>query len=83
MKKVKLINKSNGVGKESRKPWCRITLSCDAMDGTRSVSDFFVSPSVAAKVASINLDSEVYIQADLDENLHFNISDIREVSVKA
>ena len=83
MVKCKLLNKASGIGKDSGKPWCRLTLGADHADGSRSVSDFFVAPEVATKVASIPLDAAVYITAELDSNLHFNISDIRNADLKS
>jgi len=77
MIKVRLLNKAQGIGKESGRPWCRLTLAADHSDGSRVVNDFFVNPDVATKVASIPLDSAVYITAELDANLHFNVADIR------
>lgn len=77
MVKVKLINKAQGIGKESGKPWCRVTVASDLADGSRAVSDFFVGPAIAVKVSSLPLDSAVYVSADLDDRLHFTISDIR------
>lgn len=84
MIKVKMVNKAHGVGKDSGKPWCRITLASDKTDGTRAMSDFWCNEVVANKVAGIPLDSYVYVSAELDAALHFNISDIRTVdSTKA
>lgn len=83
MVKCKLLNKACGIGKESGKPWCRLTLGADHTDGTRSVADFFVSPEIATKIATIPLDSAVYITAELDANMHFNISDIRSAETTA
>ena len=77
MVKVKLVNRAQGIGKESGKPWCRVTLASDKADGTRVVSDFWCNPNVATKVANIKLDSEVYVSAEIDADLHFGISDIR------
>lgn len=51
MIKTRLINKANGIGKDSGKPWCRITLASDKQDGTRVVSDFWCNQAVADKVA--------------------------------
>lgn len=84
MVKLKLLNKSSGLSKTSGKPWTRITLGCDHSDGSRSVADFFVTPEIAAKLASISLDSQIYVHAELDDRLHFGISDIRstESSIK-
>lgn len=79
MVKLRLINRANGLSKASGNPWCRLTLCCDHADGNRTVSDFFVNPEVASRVASIPLDSLVYVSADLDSKLHFSISDIRPV----
>ncbi len=77
MVKVKLINRFSGVGKDSGKPYCRITLASDKVDGTRAVGEFWCNTTVANKVASIPLDSQVYVSAELDDSLHFGISDIR------
>lgn len=77
MIKVRLLNKAQGIGKTSGRPWCRLTLAADHNDGSRVVNDFFVNPEVATKVSSIPLDSLVYISAELDSNLHFNVADIR------
>lgn len=77
MVKLKLVNCLQGIGKESGKPWCRITLASDKADGTRVVSEFWCNPTVANKVAMIPLDSQVYISAEMDDSLHFNISDVR------
>lgn len=84
MLKTRLINKASGLGKESGKPWCRITLASDKADGTRAVADFWCNQAVADKIARIPLDSYVYVTAELDDALHFNISDLRPVdTVKA
>lgn len=77
MVKVKLINCFAGIGKDSGKPYCRITLASDKDDGTRVVADFWCNQTVANKVAMIPLDSQVYVSAEVDAELHFNISDIR------
>lgn len=77
MVKVKLINRFSGIGKDSGKPYCRVTLASDKPDETRVVGDFWLNPSVASKVATIKLDSEVYVSADIDANLHFSVSDTR------
>ena len=77
MIKVKLLNRAQGIGKDSHKPWCRITLGSDLSDGSRAVGDFFVGPEVAMKVASLPLDTFVYVSADLDDRLHFSIVDVR------
>lgn len=77
MVKVKLLNRAQGIGKDSGKPWCRVTLASDKSDGTRAVYDFWCNPNVASKVATIKLDSEVYVSAEIDADLHFGISDIR------
>lgn len=81
MLRAKLINKANGVGKDSGKPWCRITLASDKMDGTRAVGDFWCNQIVSAKVANISIDTLVYVTTELDESLHFNIVDIRTADV--
>lgn len=83
MVKKKLINKASGIGKDSGKPWYRVTLAADHTDGSRSVGDFFVSPEVGAKFSSIAIDSAVYITAELDSQLHFGISDVRNAEVSA
>ena len=83
MLKTKLVNKASGIGKESGRPWCRVTLAADHSDGTRSVADFFVAPEIATKLAAIPLDSAVYITTELDQNLHFAISDIRSADLKS
>lgn len=77
MVKVKLINRFAGIGKDSGKPYCRITLACDKADGTRAVGEFWCNTTVANKVAGIPLDSQVYVTAELDDSLHYNISDVR------
>lgn len=77
MLKAKLLNKARGIGKDSGRPWCRITISADKADGSRSVNDFFVAQDIATKIDSIPLDANIYVTADLDENLHFSISDVR------
>ena len=79
MNKIKMLNFQQGVGKESGRPWSRITLSCDSENG-RSVADFFVSPEVAAKAATIPFDSTVIVESSLDQKLHFAISDIKMVA---
>lgn len=81
MVKVKLLNRFSGVGKDSGKPYCRITLASDKADGTRAVGEFWCNTTVASKVASIPLDSNVYVSAELDDSLHFSISDVRLVDV--
>lgn len=77
MIKVKLVNCAQGIGKDSGKPWCRVTLASDKADGTRAISDFWCNQTVANKVAMIPLDSLVYVTAELDDSLHYNISDVR------
>lgn len=77
MIKVKLVNCMQGIGKDSGKPYCRVTLASDRTDGTRAISDFWCNQTIANKVATIPLDSYVYVSAELDDALHFNISDIR------
>lgn len=77
MIKFKLLNKARGVGKESGKPWYRITLAADHGDGTRAVTDFFVSSEIAEKIDPIPLDASVFISAALDEYLRFSIIDVR------
>lgn len=77
MIKVKLLNCAQGIGKDSGKPWCRVTFASDKVDGTRSVSDFWCNQTVANKVSAIPLDSYVFVSAELDVDLHFSISDIR------
>lgn len=77
MVKVKLLNRAQGIGKDSGKPWCRVTLASDKTDGTRVVSDFWCNQNVANKVSSIPLDTYVYVSAELDDALHFQISDVR------
>lgn len=84
MLKTKLINKANGIGKESGKPWCRITLASDRSDGSRAIADFWCNPTVANKVAQIPIDSFIYVIAELDESLHFSVFDVRLVdTIKA
>ncbi len=84
MIKVKLLNCAQGIGKDSGKPWCRVTLASDKSDRTRVVSDFWCNQTVANKVSSIPLDSYVFVSAELDADLHFNVSDVRLAdSVKA
>ena len=80
MVKTKLINKASGIGKDSGKPWYRVTLAADHTDGSRSVGDFFVSPEVGSKFSAIQLDADVYITAELDQHLHFQIADVRSAS---
>lgn len=82
MTKLKLLNRASGIGKDSGKPWARATFAADHADGTRSVADFFVSPEIGAKLSAIPLDTYVYVSAELDQHLHFNISDIRNADVK-
>lgn len=82
MLKTILLNKANGVSKTTGKPWARVTLGCDHTDGSRSVSEFFISPEVYAKISGIKLDSYVYVTSDLDQDLHYSISDIRLVENK-
>lgn len=82
MLKTKLINRASGIGKDSGKPWARLTLAADHTDGTRSVADFFVTSEVGSKAAAIPLDTPVYISATLDDHLHFAISDIRAIDAK-
>lgn len=77
MVKLRLLNKASGISKASGKPWTRITLGSDHSDGSRSVADFFVTPEIAAKLVGISLDSQIYVHAELDDKLHFGISDIR------
>lgn len=77
MVKVKLLNRFSGIGKDSGRPYCRITLASDKSDGSRIVADFWCNQTVANKVAGLPLDASVYVSAELDDALHFNISDIR------
>jgi len=77
MIKVKLLNCIKGVGRDTGKPWCKLTLASNKSDGTRVVSDFWCNQTIASKAALIPLDSQVYISAEIDESLHFAISDIR------
>ena len=79
MLKTRLINKASGLGKDSGKPWCRITLASDKADGPRAIADFWCNQMVANKVAQIPVDSLVYVTAELDEGLHFSVSDVRPV----
>lgn len=81
MTKVKLVNCIRGVGRESGKPWCKLTLASTKADGTRVISDFWCNQTIASKAALIPLDSQVYVSAELDETLHFAISDIRLADV--
>lgn len=81
MVKIKLISKASGISAKSGKPWCRVTFGADQDDGTRNISEFFVNPEVAAKVASIQLDSTVYVSAGLDNKLHFEITDIQSANI--
>lgn len=83
MVKLKLLNRATGIGKESGKAWARATFGCDHSDGTRSVADFFVTPEIGAKLSGIPLDTNVYVSAELDQNLHFNISDVRSAETTA
>ena len=81
MIKVKLLNCIKGVGRDTGKPWCKLTLASTKADGTRVVSDFWCNQTIASKAAFIPLDSQVYISAEIDESLHFAISDIRSADV--
>ena len=81
MLKVKLVNKAKGNNKDTGKPWCRITLSVDKADGNRVIEGFWCNETVASKIKDIPLDAYVYVMAELDENLHFGISDIRPADV--
>lgn len=79
MLKARLINRSNGISKSSGKAWCKISLASDKADGARIIQEFWCNPQLAAKVATIPVDSYVYVTAELDDSLHFNIADLRVV----
>ena len=78
--KFKLTNKSTGLSKKTGKPWYRLTLSSERIDGTRRMSDFWVTAEVYHKAMVIQYDAEVYVAVNLDQDLHFNICDVKPVN---
>lgn len=76
MKKATLIAVNVGVSKAGNR-YGTVTLRVKGEHGSR-VKDIFVAPEVAEKVLNME-DSDVYVSAELNDFLGFDITDIRPV----
>lgn len=80
MKKARLIAVNVGVSKDGRR-YGMVNLRTKSETGSRT-KDFFVSPEIAEKVLNME-DTDVYVSAELNDRLGFEISDIKPVPTTA
>lgn len=87
MGRFRLLNFRTGVSQKTNREYAQISLMSMGAD-SRKIADFFVEPAVLQKAlqGGAKLDSVVYISVELDDSLHYQITDIRPAttsSVKA